>query len=306
MPRSNWRTLPFLLTIAAFYCALAGRTIAQTPTPLPQFALQLSTNRGCLEDGDNAFFLNGEGISISLRVGSADVSQARATLYDILPSGFVSVFPLGTVATNQTFSFSARIAPPFGIERLLLRANAPGVKTTQRICSFWVLHNGTPAPTRTPSMTRTPTPTQPTRTPTATRTVPTPGQLLDAQIRTNRGCLEDGDDPIFAVGESIAISFRINSSSTFAAQATIYDILANGFAQAFNFGVVSTNRTHVFNGRIAPPAGIERLQLRARAFGSFTSIDNCSFNVVSGPLPTRTRTSTRTASPTPSPTETPM
>src|SRR5262249_41959606 len=155
----------------------------------------------------------GENIDIKFRIGSDAVSHASATLFDILPDGRVFVFGLGSLLTNVTYVSRNKVAPPLGIEQLLLSASAPGVNTTQRSCSFRVVSAQTPTP-QTPLPTGTPTPTPtitdtpPSKTPTRTRTVTaTPIAGLTGSIRTNRGCIEDGDNPVFATGEGISVIF---------------------------------------------------------------------------------------------------
>ena len=288
---------------ALMLCAAALPAGARTPTPTPatigQFNLQLTTTRGCFETGQNPVYAVGETITVSFRIRSTTAPRATATLFDILPNGVVGVFSFGPVVTNQTLAFGARVAPPLGVEQLLLRASAPGVQTARRSCSFRVVAALTPGVTPTSPATATPTSTPTAATVTAT---PTPAAQLGAMIRTNRGCLEHGDNPTFVVGELIQVFFRINSPTLPQARATIFDILPTGFVNVFSFGFVPTNLTLPFRGRIVPPLGIETLQLRAQAFGVPSATDTCSFRVVAGPPATPTRTP---AAPTPTATPTP-
>jgi len=265
------------------------------PTPVfadSQFALQLRTGRGCLETGDSPVYAVGEQISIFLRVGSTDVPKANVSLIDVNPSNNVTVFDFGQLMTNVTYVFVGRLTPPTGVEQLLLRAS--GVTTTQRSCSF-IVTSATPVMTTPPRPTRTP---RPSPSPT-----PTGGAPVTGRIRTNRGCLEDGQNPTFALGDSIFVSFRVNSAVIARAQVSIADKLPNGNVNIFGFGFVPTNVTFAFSGVIAPPTGTEVLELRAR--GANNPLDRCSFMVV-GAFPTRTpsrtRTPTATSTATPTPT----
>ena len=152
--------------------------------------------------------------------------------------------------------------------------------------------------TATSTATTTSTAT-PTNTPTVNTTPPTvtPAAALQPHITTDRGCEETGQHPTFTVGEPITVSFDIASGVVSQAQATLFDILDNGFVNVVSFGFVATNQPHTFHATVAPPLGVEVLKLRASAFGVPSASTFCSFSVV--PVPTRTRTPTRTATRTP-------
>jgi hypothetical protein len=288
-----------LMTSVVWLAAI--RATAETSTLGPQLQAMLTTNKGCLERGDAATFTVGETMIVTLRISSATLSQANATLYAIKPNGFVSVFGLGTLMTNQIFSLAARVGAPAGFHQLLLSARASGVTST-RSCTFNVVSTATA--TSTPTATKTPTAA--TTTPT-----PTPAAALQPHITTSRGCEETGQHPMFSIGEPITVSFDIASDVVSQTRATLFDILPNGFVNVFPFGTVATNHVYSFNGSIAPPTGIEVLQLRASSFGVPWATSFCSFSVVPvltrTRIPTRTPTRTRTvpvatATPTPTPT----
>jgi hypothetical protein len=118
---------------------MLSATHAWTPTPLPQFDLQLTTTRGYLETGQDPVYVVGESITVTFRIGSSTAQQATATLFDLLPDGRVGVITFGHIATNQRRAFVARVAVPTGVEQLQLKAAAPGVQTTRRSCSFVVV-----------------------------------------------------------------------------------------------------------------------------------------------------------------------
>ncbi len=124
-------------------------------------------------------------------------------------------------------------------------------------------------------------------------------QALDPQLATNKGCQETGQDPSFAVGEQIRVTFRIDSSSLSEAAASILDYTPDGRIAIISFGAVATNRTYSFLGRIGGAAGVETLVLRATSPGVTTQRSSCTFTVAGG-TPAATRTSTRTRTPTPS------
>ena len=286
------------------YC-LSAAAAAQT------YSLQLTTDRGCREDGDDPVYRVGEFITVTFRVNSATQANAAVKLFDILNDGRVGVISFGQIATNHTRSFSARVGPPLGIEQLLLQAEtASGADRTRRSCSFRVVDR-TPGPSATMTPTRTPRPPTPTRSAARTRTAtptpdgstPTPGGALQAHVRTNRGCLETGDAARFAIGDPIAVTFLVDSATLPSAQATLRDVFPNGIVRVFNFGTVLTNARYILTARVGGPIGFKILQLRARN-GSAASTDTCTFQVgglqrlptrtATPPKPTRTSTRTRT------------
>lgn len=291
-----------LLLSLAIFLATAAPARAAGPS------LFLTTTRGCLETGQNPVFTVGESLTVFFRVGSDTSPTAAARIFDILSDGRVGVFSLGQIPTNVVFAFSARVAPPLGIERLILSAKTSDGHAAQRSCSFAVVPvppdgTTTPSTTRTPSATRTP---RNTATPT-----PTFDDTLTGSIRSNRGCREDGDAATFALGESILLFFRVSSATVALAQTSIADIPASGPTVVFAFGELPTNTSFAVRGRIGPPLGTETVELRARAPGQSTAtLDRCSFLVVAAaPMtPTRTvatRTATRTRTPQPTGTPTP-
>lgn len=306
--------LRFITLLAVLSSALSSAAFAQTPTPSPPpFSIYLTTSRGCFETGQNPVYGVGELIKVSFRMGSSAVTKANATLFDVTP-GRVRVLSFGELSTNVIYAFAARIAPPTGIEQLVLRASAVGARTTQRSCSFAVVDAPPPGETFTPTATRTPTMT---RTPRNTATpTSTPDGTLSGSIRTSRGCHENGDAAVFGIGERVDVLFRVNSASHSQAQVSIADILAGGAVRVFSFGTLPTNTGFLFRATVAPPLGVEKLQLRARAGGPTTPLGDCSFLVVGTRpatatrtavtrTPTRTRAVTRTRTGTPTPTATP-
>ena len=288
-----------LLSAAAMISALASVATPSAAATSSVLRPRVTTNRGCLETGDAATFAVGERVAIFLSIGSSTFGQANATLFSIKPSGSVSVFSFGTLFTNVTYGFSARVGLPVGIHELQLKASAGGL-TSRSSCSFNVVMSmTTQTPQPSASATRTPTPT---KTPT---TATTPSTALRPRVRTNRGCAETGEDPTFYVGESIIVSYGIESDAVPFAQATLFDTLPNGFVNVLRNRIITTNQTFSFKATVAPPTGVEVLRLRAAASGLKTVSSTCSFSVAYFPVRTRTRTGTATPTRTPTPTPTP-
>src|SRR5262245_59693786 len=104
------RRPPFRSMIAVVLLATTalatGRAAAQTD-PAGSFSRSLTTNKGCDETGDAPVFAIGDMVTVSFRIASPSFPQANATLFDIV-SNQTTAISFGTVATNRTFSFSAR------------------------------------------------------------------------------------------------------------------------------------------------------------------------------------------------------
>lgn len=284
------------LFASVMLCVVGGfatRAAAAAPGALQA---HLTTNKGCLETGDDARFAVGEKLVTFLGASSSTFNQASLTLYSIKQPGFVTSFVFGSLVTNVSYGFGAKVGLPHGVHQLKLKASAGG-SIRWRTCSFKVVGTHTPGPTASVTPTKTP---KPTRTATVAKT---PSTALVPRVTTNRGCKETGDDPKFFIGELVTISYGIDSDAAAFAQATLFDILPNGFVTVLRNRIVETNQTFSFKATVAPPTGMEVLKLRASAYGFHTVGRTCSFTVVSGPPPSRTRTGTRT--PTATPTQTP-
>ena len=275
-------------------CLSPSRSSAAVPLTGSPLRAEVTTNKGCLEDGDTPTFGVGERMIVTLRIRSATFAHANAALFVFKPNGFVTALSLGSVITNQFLALAARVGAPPGTHELLFKARTDSVSSV-RACSFNVV-DGTTTQTPKPSATVTNTPTA---TPTVVPMSPTatPAVALRPHITTNRGCEETGQHPIFGVGEPITVSFDVASNAVTQARATLFDILSNGFVNTISFGLVTTNRTLSFRATVAPPTGLEVLQLRASAFGVSSVPSFCSFTVA--PKASRTRTPTRTATRTP-------
>jgi hypothetical protein len=131
------------------------------------------------------------------------------------------------------------------------------------------------------------------------------GQALNPHITTARGCVETGDNPVYFVGESFSATYSITSAVYASAQATVFDVLADGQVAIFVQGAVFTNQSVPLRGTISPPLGQETLQLQASHAGATTVVARCSFQVAAAPTASPTRTRTPSLTPTETPTRTP-
>jgi hypothetical protein len=110
----------------------------------------------------------------------------------------------------------------------------------------------------------------------------TAGQEFDltAMIEADRGCLEDGQAPLYFVGDPIQLRFRADARGFGQVLATIEDINAAGQTALLYRSVVPTNRDlGLGNLRVTPPLGIESVRLTAEAAADVWARDTCSFNV---------------------------
>jgi len=291
-----WRLAPIMAGLSLAWMVPPAAGLAQSLAP------RVATNKGCRESGQNPIFVVDEQIRVTFRVVSSSVSQASATILDYTPDDRLAVLSFGGIATNRTYSFLARIGGSPGVERLVLRAESPALATQRRSCSFTVA-DGRPGATMTSSSTRTPTATRTAQgSPTVT---PTPRGELTGELKTSRGCRENGDAATFAIGDPIIVSFRLMSARGTRVYASVIDRRGDGQQTTFSFGSVPTNVRLSFGGSVGPPVGVHTLRLRATAFGvgSPQTVDTCSFLVegaaaTTTPRASRTRTPARTATAT--------
>ncbi len=110
---------------------------------------------------------------------------------------------------------------------------------------------------------------------------PTPPSVLTGFVTTDQGCEETGQKPTYQVGDSINVSFGVQSQTITQAQVTILDIQADGTVNTFFQATVPTNQTIVQSGTVTLPAGTEQLQLVPSASGASSDIavTTCSFQV---------------------------
>lgn len=103
---------------------------------------------------------------------------------------------------------------------------------------------------------------------------------LSAQIQADRGCIEDGQSPLYFVGDPIQLRFRAEARGFAQVLATIEDINAAGQTALLYRSTVPTNRDLALgNLRVTPPLGIESVRLTVEAAADVWARDTCSFNV---------------------------
>jgi hypothetical protein len=106
---------------------------------------------------------------------------------------------------------------------------------------------------------------------------------LAAQITTNRGCFETGNNPVYTVGETVSVFYRVDGQSGGQtipqAQIAIFDVPPGGSPELIFSGTQPTGQTFGFSGTASPPPGVESLIIQAQAAG-LTAQDQCSFQIV--------------------------
>ena len=157
MKRQARRFLSLGFIASALSVALFGLPVVAQAAQVA-LAPTVTTNKGCRETGQDPVFAVGERINVSFRIGSASTSHASASIFDHTTDGRLVILSFGTVSTNQTFTFEARVAGPAGDEQLILRAVAGSASANSSPCTFTV--SGAPPATVTPYVTRTPTATR--------------------------------------------------------------------------------------------------------------------------------------------------
>jgi hypothetical protein len=132
----------------------------------------------------------------------------------------------------------------------------------------------THTPTGTPTSTRTPTPS-----PTRTRT-PTP--FLIAQMTTNRGCLEAGDNPLYTVGDPATVSIRVDGSAAGMpieqAQVTFFEVVNAQVVRGPSVDNVPTGQNLSMPLDTIPPVGTHTFVLQAEA-ATLAAQTQCSVQV---------------------------
>ena len=135
----------------------------------------------------------------------------------------------------------------------------------------------------TPTPTATPPPTG--ATPTATAT-----PVLFARLQTDRGCIETGDSPTFAIGEDVNARFRIDGAADGVAiidARVVIDISINGQpAGSVNLGRQGTAVLHATEIHVIGPVGTATLSLTAEGGpGPLIARAQCTVAIesVSGP-----------------------
>jgi len=104
--------------------------------------------------------------------------------------------------------------------------------------------------------------------------------------KIGRGCIETGDNPVYAVGEQATLFFRVDGFSAgmaiTEAQVEIFDFIDGAPTGSIDLGVQPTGVTLGLQVGISPPTGTETLLLVAEGGqGPLDDESQCSFHVVS-------------------------
>ena len=199
----------------------------------PGASASLRTNKGCLEQGQQAVYEVGEDIQISFRVDGPN--QAYARLTNTMPDGRTQVLLERTIPGNRRIDLGGTVEQPSGERTLNLiawqseRAAQQGDNPIARAqCSFRVGDGGRPA---------------------------------SASLRTNKGCLEQGQQAVYEVGEDIQISFRVDGPNQ--AYARLTNTMPDGRTQVLLERTIPGNRRIDLGGTVEQPSGERTLRLTA-------------------------------------------
>jgi hypothetical protein len=200
-------------------------------------------------------------------------AAGSACVGDCDGSGAVSIDEL-TVAIRVALGLGA------SADCVAVDGNASGtVEIDELVASVANALRGCPA-TATASQT-------PTATPRITGTMlPTPTAVLIARLSTDRGCIETGEDPSFAIGEDANLKFRIDGAVGFMAiteAQVVITISVDGVPlRGVDLGLQTTAVLHGTELRITGPVGTETLVLTAQGGpGPLVAQSQCSFLVES-------------------------
>lgn len=215
-------------------------TVVRGEEPPPPGALQAELS---VDKGCGANYRIGEPLVISFRVSR----DALVTLRLRMPDGSVRVLVNQQVRGGVTHTLRGTVGEPPGTRILLLEARA-GDERAEAECEFNGVREG--------------------------GTV-----VIVPQIRTDRGCLEEGQNPIYFVGDPITVFFRVDGVSQ--ALVRLLDVLPDGRIRLILQQVIPGHRELSLRGTIEPPLGRETLVLQVlSAQGSVTAEDRCSFTVM--------------------------
>lgn len=218
-------------------------TVVRGEEPPPPGALQAELS---VDKGCGADYRIGEPLVISFRVSR----DALVTLRLRMPDGPVRVLVNQQVRGGVTHTLRGTVGEPPGTRILLLEARA-GDERAEAECEFTGVREG--------------------------GTV-----VIVPQIRTDRGCLEEGQNPIYFVGDPITVFFRVDGVSQ--ALVRLLDVLPDGRIRVILQQVIPGHRELSLRGTIEPPLGRETLVLQVfSAQGAVAAEDRCSFTVAGRP-----------------------
>lgn len=112
---------------------------------------------------------------------------------------------------------------------------------------------------------------------------PTGGAVGAGWIRTDRGCIETGQSPLYFVNDPIQLQLRVDSGIESQALIRVDDVTPTGQVQTVIAPrAIETNRTYTMGGlRVVPPVGQEAVRLTAQV-GYELIRNECSFGVAAG------------------------
>lgn len=193
-----------------------------------------------VDKGCGAQYRIGEPLIISFRVSR----DAFVTLSVMKPNGSEQVLMNRSIPGGVAHRLQGTVGEPEGTRILILEARV-GEELAEAECQFTAVQDG---------------------------------PNIVARIRTDRGCLEEGQTPIYFVGDPITVSFRVDGVSQ--AVVRILDVLPDGRTRVVLQQVVPGNRELSLSGTIEPPEGRETLVLQVlSAQGAVSAEDRCSFIV---------------------------
>lgn len=111
---------------------------------------------------------------------------------------------------------------------------------------------------------------------------PTGGANGSGWIRTDRGCLETGQSPLYFVNDPIQLQLQVDSGLESQALIRVDDLTPTGQVQTLLQRTVTTNQPHTLSGiRVVPPVGQEAVRLTAQVGYELIRAE-CSFGVAAG------------------------
>lgn len=112
---------------------------------------------------------------------------------------------------------------------------------------------------------------------------PTGGAVGAGWIRTDRGCMETGQSPLYFVNDPLQLQLRVDSGIEAQALIRVDDVTPTGQVQTvIGPRSIETNRTYTMGGlRVVPPVGQEAVRLTAQV-GYELIRTECSFGVAAG------------------------
>ncbi len=262
--------------------AAVGAALGGCPTPTPTSTREATVTATMSPTATATDTATQTATASSTPSATETVAESSPT-----PEPTPSVSPMATDALTPTRTGTAtRSATP--------SRTRTGTRTATRTRTITATRTvtRTPMATRTVTTAVTSTATRtvvPTRTATRTPTmVPTPAQFLLAQIATERGCIEDGQSPVYLVGETMVVIYRIDGVRAgvplSTALATLVARAPDQTETELALGVVPAGMNLTVELSAAEPTGVALLRLHASAPGLEESTDAACSVVVAQPV----------------------